>query len=95
MDGKNKLRVEIIVDGVVQGVGFRYFILRKASELKVKGFVKNLDDGRVLIVAEGEKHLLEDLIKIAKVGPRSADVTYCNFKFTDFQNEFNSFEVKY
>ena len=95
MKEKNKARVEIIVKGIVQGVGFRFFILRKASELNLTGFVENLFDGSVLIVAEGEKYLLEELIDFAKIGPRYADVSFCDFVFKKYKNEFNSFEVRY
>lgn len=68
-------RVHILVEGLVQGVGFRWFVARRAESLGIKGWVRNLPDGRVEIEAEAEMSLLEELIKLVKVGPRSARVT--------------------
>jgi len=64
------MRAHIIVSGIVQGVGFRYFIYRKAVELGLRGYVKNLFDGNVEIVVEGEKDKIQILIEHAKIGPR-------------------------
>jgi acylphosphatase len=88
-------RVEIIVKGIVQGVGFRYYILRKANNLKLNGFVKNLDNGDVQIIAEGEKYLLDELINYAKVGPVSSSVESCSVVLSEFKNEFKNFEVRF
>jgi len=51
------------VNGLVQGVGFRYFVYREAAKLGLKGLTKNLYSGEVLTVVEGEKAMIEDLIK--------------------------------
>ena len=50
-----EVRAEIVVNGLVQGVGFRYFVMREAQKLELKGFVKNLYSGEVLTVIEGYK----------------------------------------
>ncbi len=57
-----KTRVHILVSGLVQGVFFRAHTREKASELFLSGWVKNLPDGRVEILAEGERENLEKLI---------------------------------
>ena len=57
------VKAEIIVTGLVQGVGFRYFVSKKANEFNLVGFTKNQYDGSVLTVVEGEKYLIEDLYK--------------------------------
>lgn len=88
-------RVEIIVKGLVQGVGFRWFVSRNAQALGLQGYVKNLMSGEVYTVAEGEKHLLEELFNKIKVGPMSADVRDVNVKWREPQNEFTSFEIKH
>ncbi len=88
-------RVEIIVKGLVQGVGFRWFVMKNAQSLGVRGYVKNLMSGEVYTVAEGEKQLLEELFKKIKVGPMSADVRDVNIKWRDSQNEFQRFEIKH
>ncbi|HMQ68937.1 MAG TPA: acylphosphatase [Ignavibacteria bacterium] len=61
--------VKITVNGLVQGVGYRYFCYRKAAEYSIMGYAKNLIDGSVEIVASGEKELVSDFIKEIKVGP--------------------------
>ncbi len=89
------LRAEIIVNGLVQGVGFRYYVLRNAQQLGVKGYVKNLFTGEVLTVAEGERYELEELIKLIKIGPIYADVRNAKVEWTDATGEFKNFEVRF
>ena len=87
-------RVEIVVNGLVQGVGFRYFVYREAKDLELKGFVKNLYTGEVLTVAEGEKALIEELINKLKVGPMHAAVKNCYVEWQAPLNEFTNFEIR-
>lgn len=63
------------MEGLVQGVGYRWYAARRAEALGLKGFVKNLYDGTVEVEAEGDRSMLEELIQQLKVGPRSARVT--------------------
>jgi acylphosphatase len=63
-----------IVSGRVQGVGFRFFVQHKATALGLKGWARNLDDGRVEVYAAGTEDRLEDLAAALHVGPRMADV---------------------
>lgn len=67
-------RLDAIVSGRVQGVGFRYFVLRHAAELGLKGWVANTPDGSVRCVAEGPRDQLELLLERIRVGPGSATV---------------------
>jgi len=67
--------VNIKLTGRVQGVFFRVAIREKAEELKVKGFVRNEDDGSVYVEAEGEAEDLEKLVEWCRQGPRLAQVT--------------------
>ncbi|GAB4134460.1 MAG: acylphosphatase [Ignavibacteriales bacterium] len=90
-----EIRVEVIVKGLVQGVGFRYFILRKARELGLTGYVQNLFDGNVLIVTEGKKYLVDELVNAARIGPISAEVDSCDVKVSEYKNEFSKFELRY
>lgn len=62
------------VFGKVQGVGFRYYTHKKAVELQISGFVKNMNDGSVYIEAEGEPDKLEQFIAWCEVGPSWARV---------------------
>ena len=88
-------RAEIVAAGLVQGVGFRYFVVRNAVKLGLKGFTQNLYSGEVLTVAEGEKALIEELYKQIKVGPSHADVRKCFIEWGEYKNEFKDFGVKF
>jgi acylphosphatase len=63
-----------LVSGRVQGVGFRYFVQTKATELELEGWARNLDDGRVEVYAVGPPERLSDLAAALHIGPRVADV---------------------
>jgi acylphosphatase len=91
----NEKRAEILVNGLVQGVGFRYFVMREAQNLGLKGFVKNLYTGEVLTVVEGDKALIEDLFKKIKVGPSHASVRNVNINWDGAKNEFTHFEIRH
>ncbi len=67
--------MHIIVEGLVQGVGYRWYAAQRAQALGLRGFVRNLYDGTVEVQASGDRSMLEDLIRELKVGPRSARVT--------------------
>lgn len=66
--------VHVLVSGIVQGVGFRYWTERNARELGVSGWARNLYDGRVELVAEGDRGAVEALVERCRRGPRSAHV---------------------
>lgn len=89
-----QIRAEIIVNGLVQGVGYRYFVFREAQNLGLKGYVINLYTGEVLTVAEGEKAVVEELINKLKVGPMHAAVKNCFIEWKETTNEFDTFEIK-
>ena len=89
-----QVRAEILVNGLVQGVGFRYFVYREALKLGLAGFTKNLFTGEVLTIVEGEKSLVEELYKKIKVGPGHASVKNCKVDWLNPKNEFNTFEIR-
>lgn len=62
------------VRGLVQGVGFRWYVQRAAAELGLTGYVKNLDDGRVEVYAVGPQEKLAELARRLWKGPAHADV---------------------
>jgi acylphosphatase len=62
------------ISGIVQGVGFRYFAQNKAASLGLKGYARNLDDGRVEVYALGPANGLDDLAAALHNGPRLAQV---------------------
>jgi len=90
-----KKRVHIFVSGLVQGVFFRAETRAKARELGLFGWVRNLRDGKVEILAEGEKEKLEKLIDWAKMGPDSARIDDIQVKWEEYKGEFNDFDIKY
>jgi len=88
-------RLRIHVSGIVQGVGYRYFAMRKAQELGIKGYVMNLNDGRVLVVAEGDEDALDKFISSLREGPKFAKVNGMEIE-EDVSNErFKRFEIRY
>lgn len=90
-----QVRAEILVNGLVQGVGYRYFVMREAQKLTLIGFAKNLYTGEVLTVVEGEKAIVEELINKLKVGPIHASVKSCKVEWLEPKNEFTEFEVRF
>ncbi len=90
-----KVRAHIFVSGRVQDVGFRLETRWKAKKLGLYGFVKNLSDGRVEVVLEGEKEKVEKLIEWVKRGPFFARVDNIEIKEGEYQGEFDKFEIRY
>ena len=88
-------RLHAIVDGRVQGVSFRYYAQRRARDLRLTGFVRNLGDGTVEVVAEGPRSKLDELLAFLRTGPRAAFVTDVDTRWPTPTGEFNSFEVRY
>jgi acylphosphatase len=84
----------ILVEGMVQGVGFRYFVYTKASRLGLAGFVRNVDRGGVEIEVEGDRSLIEELIKFLKVGPPSAHVADVKVDWKKPEQQLRTFEIR-
>jgi len=91
----DKHRVHIFVSGRVQGVFFRDFTYRKANELGLTGWVRNTNDGKVEIIAEGEKEKINQLIETVKIGPSSAKVKDCKIEWLECFDEFSDFKIIY
>ncbi len=90
-----KIRIHLIIEGRVQGVWFRESTKRKALSLGVNGWVRNLPDGTVEIVAEGNEDSVEDLVKWCHKGPPAAKVLKVNREEEEYIGEFDSFNVVY
>lgn len=88
-------RAEIVAIGLVQGVGFRYFVIKNAENLELNGYVKNLYSGEVLTVVEGSRPKIEELFNRIKIGPSHAAVKNCRIEWGESKNEFTHFEVRY
>ena len=87
--------VRVIVYGYVQGVFFRAFASRRATELGLTGYVHNLPGGTVEVNAEGERNKLERLIGYLKVGPSAAKVEKVVTNWSEYTGSYSSFNVRY
>ena len=88
-------RIHAKISGRVQGVFFRWETRDFATKLNLKGWVRNLRDGRVEVVAEGKEDKLKDLIKFLNKGPPYATVTKVEINWEKFKNEFQEFKITY
>ncbi|MDN5332210.1 MAG: acylphosphatase [Tepidanaerobacteraceae bacterium] len=90
-----KKRVRALIYGLVQGVGLRYSVQRKASQLGLTGFVKNLPDGSVELVAEGEEDLINELIEYIKTGIRWARVEKVDLEWSEWEGKYRRFDIAF
>jgi len=90
-----KTRVHVFISGRVQGVFFRSNTKRVADNLGIKGWVRNLSDGRVEVVAEGEKNRIDNLIKFLKKGPEAGRVDNVEIESQEYKSGFQDFSIRY
>lgn len=90
-----KAFAKIWVGGVVQGVGFRFFVVRTAQNYGLDGMVKNLVDSRVYIEVEGEKGLIQDFAKEMKIGPSLSRVSNLEIKWQEYSNKYSGFSIDF
>ena len=86
-------RVMMYYSGPVQGVGFRYAVRRLVNGFEATGTVRNLDDGRVELIAEGTRAELEGLLEAVRQSEVGRFVRQEQMDWTDARNEFRSFEI--
>ncbi len=92
---QEKCQVHAYIRGWVQGVGFRWFVLHHAHLLGLTGWVCNLHDGRVELVAEGQRGTLEELLRLVRKGPSGARVFEVHDSWNPYTGKFSSFQVRY
>ncbi len=85
--------VSIVVKGLVQGVGFRYFCSRQAHRFRLTGWVKNLPDGSVSIEVEGDQAEIESFLGRVKDGPTHSDVRDLSVTWTEYSGRYTEFEI--
>lgn len=84
------------ITGKVQGVGFRFFTCQKALSLKLVGYVKNLTNGQVEVLAIGKEYQINQLVQWIKLGgPSSASITDYTVSEVEPNKHYSSFNVKY
>lgn len=87
-----KKSIRLYLSGIVQGVFFRSFIKENAEKIGVKGFIRNLDDGRVEIFIEGDYDNVSKMIEICRKGPKHSQIKNVELKQEKFQ-DFKQFKV--
>jgi acylphosphatase len=91
----DKVRARAIVEGRVQGVFFRHHTQEMAFRLGVRGWVKNLRDGRVEAVFEGDQERVNQIIQWCHQGPSEARVTKVHVNWEIYSGEFEDFSITY
>jgi acylphosphatase len=90
-----KARLHALVSGRVQGVFFRSSVADLAVSLGIKGWVRNLPDGRVETVLEGDKDSVEKIVNFCQRGPPGAHVTDVQLNWEEPRGEFSTFKILY
>lgn len=88
------VRLTAVIQGRVQGVGFRYHTRLRAAGLGLSGCVRNRWDGSVEVMAEGPRRKLEDFLSFLREGPPSAFVTEVEVHWSPASNDLSRFEVR-
>jgi len=89
-------QLNAIVNGRVQGVGFRYFVLQRAVGLGLSGWVRNLSGGTAVeVIAEGDVAGLQELLVALHEGPDAAYVRDVKYHFSPAKGEFREFDIQY
>lgn len=83
----------INITGKVQGVGYRLSALREAKELGLKGYVRNMPNGSVEILAQGEKEKILKFAQWCKEGPSAAEVTHIKINWSEYADRHNDFKI--
>jgi acylphosphatase len=87
-------RIRVIISGMVQGVFFRAAARRAAADLNLTGWVRNMDDGRVEAVLEGDDAEVDKMIEWCKTGPRAARVEKVTASEEHYTGGFHDFNIK-
>jgi acylphosphatase len=88
-----KVSAEIKVSGLVQGVGYRWFVYRNAINLGLRGIAENMYDGSVKVIAVGPKASIEELVKELKVGPSRSIIERVLVTYGDYIDTYKEFSI--
>lgn len=88
-------RLSVRINGRVQGVGYRYFVQRRAQEKQLTGWVKNRADGTVEIEAIGDRTALDEFLSYVRVGPAAANVASADVHWFDDEPSYKGFDVRF
>jgi acylphosphatase len=95
MGSEPAVRARIVVGGLVQGVAYRAFTQRAASQLRLRGGVRNLADGRVAVEVEGDRGGVERLIEMLRTGPPMAQVQDVQVQWEPATGQYADFRIWY
>jgi acylphosphatase len=94
-DKQNTQELWAIVHGIVQGVGFRYFVIERASTLGLRGYTRNSRTGDVEVLAQGPRPALERLLTLLRQGPAAAHVQDVQITWRQPTEHFSGFHVRW
>ena len=94
-DKHNTQELWAIVHGIVQGVGFRYFVIERASSLGLRGYARNSRNGDVEVLAQGPRPALERLLTLLRQGPAAAHVQDVRVTWRQPTEHFSGFHVRW
>jgi acylphosphatase len=87
-----KKAIRLFISGAVQGVFFRRFVKDNADKSNVKGFVRNLEDGRLEVFLEGDPEKVDNMISVCRRGPAHSNLRKIDEKEESFQ-DFKEFKI--
>ena len=90
-----KTQAHLVISGMVQGVGYRYFTQRQARHLNLTGWVKNLYSGEVEILVEGERSRIEIFIKALRTGNPYATVRNIQLNWKSHTGKYSGFDIAF
>ena len=90
-----KRRMEVLFNGTVQGVGFRFTATRIAEHFEIAGFVRNLADGKVELVAEGDEVVLKDFLKAVSDSEMQSYIRDTQVSWGEPEGRFRGFGIGY
>jgi acylphosphatase len=93
MENEQNERLHAFVQGIVQGVGFRFFVYQTGLNLQLYGWVRNRINGNVEILAEGSREKLDTLLKETRKGPRMAQIAKVDVEWQKSQNDLLPFTI--
>ncbi len=90
----SRRQVRVTISGLVQGVGFRHSLLRQARKRDISGWVRNMTNGTVEALFQGEMDSIDDLIEWCRIGPVFAEVSEVHVIWQNREENLDSFEIR-
>ncbi len=86
-------RAHVFIKGKVQGVFYRSWLHKESLEFGLVGFVKNLEDGRVEALFEGEKEKIEEIIEKCRDGSKASEVSHIDVMWEEAKGDYHDFVI--